>query len=67
MYAALWRALPGPAAAKAAQCLALFAALVVALFLWVFPVVEAKLPFLNVTVDGPEPTSTPSATSSLIP
>lgn len=37
MYGALWRALPGHTWAKALQCLALAALVVVLLFGWVFP------------------------------
>lgn len=37
MYAALFRALPGPKWLKAPQCLLLFAAVVFVLFQWGFP------------------------------
>ena len=50
MYAALWRALPGPRWARVVQ-LVLLAALVVAVcFTWVFPWVSAHLPFADNTV-----------------
>ncbi len=52
MYAALWRMLPGPFAVRLALALVLVAAVVVALFAWVFPAVEPYVPWGNVTVDG---------------
>lgn len=52
MYAALWRALPGPTWVKTVQ-MALLVALVVAVcFTWVFPWLEPLVPFSDVTV-GP--------------
>ncbi|MBR7742553.1 hypothetical protein KC207_04530 [Phycicoccus sp. BSK3Z-2] len=50
MYAALWRALPGPAWFKAIEALVLLAAVVVVLFQWVFPAVADSLPFNDNTV-----------------
>ncbi|NHA69354.1 hypothetical protein [Phycicoccus flavus] len=52
MYAALWRALPGPRWARAVQCLVLAALVVVVLFQWVFPAVAPLLPFNDNTVGG---------------
>lgn len=52
MYAALWRALPGPRWAKALQCLLLALAVVAVLFTWVFPAVSPLLPFTGNTVGG---------------
>lgn len=53
MYGWIWRTLPGGRAAKAAQALVLLAAVVVLLFLFVFPWAERRLPFGDVTVtDG---------------
>lgn len=52
MYAALWRALPGPTWARVLQCLALAALVVVVCFGWVFPWLEPLVPFADVTV-GP--------------
>jgi hypothetical protein len=52
MYAALWRLLPGPAPVKALLALMLAGACVAVLFLWVFPWIEAGLPFGDVTVDS---------------
>lgn len=60
MYGWIWRHLPGPLPARAAQALLLLAAVVTALFLWVFPRVEAQLPYSNVTVPGPAATATPT-------
>ncbi|PKW26905.1 hypothetical protein [Phycicoccus duodecadis] len=50
MYAALWRALPGPRWLKALECLVLLAVVVAVLFQWVFPVVAELLPFNENTV-----------------
>ena len=52
MYAALWRHLPGPAWARAAQCLVLGLVVVAVCFTWVFPAVSPLLPFTDSTV-GP--------------
>ena len=51
MYAALWRRLPGGRLAKTLQALALLAAVVAVLFLWVFPAVAPHLPFEDVTIE----------------
>lgn len=51
MYAAFWRLLPGPTPVKAILAVILVIAVVMVLFVWVFPWAEARLPFLNVTVD----------------
>lgn len=52
MYAALWRALPGPRWLKALECLVLLVAVVAVLFTWVFPWLSPMLPFTDSTV-GP--------------
>lgn len=52
MYAALWRALPGPVALKALLLLALLAGVVVVCFEWVFPWVASLLPYDETTVDS---------------
>lgn len=50
MYAALWRALPGPAWFRALVLVLLAAVVVVVCFAWVFPAIEPTMPFNNVTV-----------------
>ena len=52
MYAGLWRALPGPTAVKTVTALVLFLAVVMVLFLWVFPWLVPMLPFNDVTVES---------------
>lgn len=51
MYGWLWRHLPGPTAVRVVLALVLFGVVVAALFVWVFPWVEPRLPFTDVTVD----------------
>jgi hypothetical protein len=51
LYGWIWKHLPGPAPVKALLALALFAAVVLVLFQWVFPWLEPRLPFNQVTVD----------------
>lgn len=51
MYAWLWQRLPGPTPVRIVAALALFALLVAVLFLWVFPWLEPRLPFTDVTVE----------------
>lgn len=60
MYSWLWRHLPGPLIFRLVQALVLLSGVVLALFVWVFPWVEAQLPYNDVTVPGPETTSAPS-------
>ena len=60
MYAWMWRTLPGPLAVRTMQALVMLAAVVAALFLWVFPWVESQLPYNDVTVPGPQTTSAPA-------
>lgn len=50
MYAALWRALPGPVALKALLLLALLVAVVGVCFEWLFPLVASWLPYDETTV-----------------
>lgn len=52
MYAALWRALPGPRAVKAVQALVLVLAAVAFCFLWLFPRISPHMPFNDNTVDS---------------
>ena len=56
MYAALWRALPGPRWVKALQCLVLVLAVVAVCFVWLFPAVAPYMPFNDNNVE----TGTPS-------
>ena len=51
MYAALWRALPGPRWVKALQCLVLVLAVVAVCFVWLFPAVAPYMPFNDNTVE----------------
>lgn len=52
MYAWIWGRLPGPTVVRVLLAVALFAAVVVLLFGWVFPWIEPRLPFTDVTVDS---------------
>lgn len=52
MYAALWRALPGPRLAKAVQCLVLALLVLAVCFVWVFPAIAPHMPFNEATVGG---------------
>ena len=58
MYGWMWRHLPGGRGAKALGCAFLLAAVLAFLFFVVFPFVEPRLPFNDVTVDpaGVRPT-----------
>jgi len=51
MYTWIWRHLPGSTAVKAVQALVLALAVCALLLFVVFPWVEPKLPFNDVTVD----------------
>ena len=50
MYAALWRALPGPGLVRLAILLLLIAVVVFACFEWLFPLVASWLPYDETTV-----------------
>jgi hypothetical protein len=50
VYGFIWRNLPGGRVAKTVQALILLAAVVAFLWFVVFPWVEPRLPFNNVTV-----------------
>lgn len=52
MYAWIWRHLPGPVPVRVLIAAALLLGIVAVLFTWVFPWLEPRLPFTNVTVDG---------------
>lgn len=53
MYAVLWRLLPGGRLAKTLQALVLLAAVVAALFVWVFPAIAPLMPSAQNTVESP--------------
>jgi hypothetical protein len=70
VYGWVWRRLPGSRGAKAAEALGLLVVVVLVLFLWVFPWLEPRLPFNEVTVDQPAtsvPSQIASPTSSVFP
>ena len=52
MYTWIWRTLPGGLPGKLFFSLVLIALAVAALFFYVFPAIEPRLPFNEVTVDG---------------
>ena len=58
MYAWIWRHLPGPTPVRAALAVLLSLTAVVVLFVWVFPWLEPRLPFTDVTVDASHSFST---------
>jgi hypothetical protein len=51
MYGALWRHLPGPVVVRLLLSLLLLLAVVAGLWFYVFPAVEARLPYNDVTVE----------------
>ncbi len=51
MYAWMWHKLPGPLPAKLFEAVVALAAIVLLLFTVVFPWLEPRLPFNDVTVD----------------
>jgi len=53
VYSWIWRHLPGPTAARAAQALLLFLIVVALLFFVIFPWLEPYLPFDRVTQGAP--------------
>lgn len=50
MYAAIWRALPGPLLVRVLLALIIVAAVVAVLFTWVFPAIEPYIPINEQTV-----------------
>ena len=61
MYTWIWRRLPGGIAGKAFGSLVLFLGVVALLFFVLFPRVQNKLPFNDVTIDrGSHASSSPS-------
>lgn len=65
MYTWIWRHLPGGIATKLVGCALLLAAALALLFLVVFPWVEPRLPFNDVTVDQGQ--SAPSGSPRGVP
>lgn len=63
LYAALWRAIPGPRPLKTLTVLVLLAAVVAICFVWVFPAVDPILPFNNNTIDPGGPPAAPHTRS----
>ena len=51
LYAAIWRALPGPLVVRVLLAVVLVLAVVAVLFVWVFPHVAPYMPFNDNTVD----------------
>ena len=62
MYGWLWRRLPGSRAVKSVEALGLFVVVVLVLFVWVFPWLEPRLPFNDVTVDQPSTSASAPST-----
>ncbi len=50
-YGLLWRILPGPKPVKVVLVVLLLAAVVAALFTWVFPAIAPLMPFNDTTVE----------------
>ena len=66
MYVWIWRKLPGGLPGKLVGSLVLLAAALALLFFFVFPYVEKRLPFQDITVDQ-QPSSQPSVSASASP
>ena len=64
MYVWIWRHLPGGRIAKLFATLILLAGVVALLFFVVFPWVEPRLPFNDVTITNSHSGSSPTPTSS---
>lgn len=54
MYGALWRRLPGPVGVKMVLSVLLIAGAAALLWFYVFPAVEERLPYNDVTVEQEE-------------
>jgi hypothetical protein len=68
MYEWIWRKLPGGIAAKLGGCVVLFAGVLALLFFVIFPWVEPRLPWNDVTVNSPSiEQTTPSSSPSAVP
>ena len=66
MYVWIWRKLPGGLPGKLVGSLVLLAAALALLCFFVFPYVEKRLPFQDITVDQ-QPSSQPSVSASASP
>jgi len=66
MYVWIWRKLPGGLPGKLVGSLVLLAAALALLFFFVFPYVEKRLPFQDITVDQ-QPSAQPSVSTSAAP
>ncbi len=65
MYGWIWRTLPGGTPGKLLGSLVLLTAVVLILFVYVFPAVEPLVPFNDVTVDTEQsPSSAPATVPS---
>jgi hypothetical protein len=68
VYVWIWHRLPGNVAAKLAGCLVLLVGVCALLFFLLFPWVEPRLPFNDVTVDpGPSQSSPAGASATPTP
>ncbi|HTC69950.1 MAG TPA: hypothetical protein VK662_10310 [Acidothermaceae bacterium] len=65
MYEWIWRKLPGGLAAKLGGCVALFAGVLALLFFVIFPWVEPRLPWNDVTVNSPSIEQTVPSSSAV--
>lgn len=61
IYAAIWRALPGPLVVRVLLALLLVLAVVAFCFLWLFPLIAPLMPFNDNTVDSSSATRPPAA------
>jgi len=65
MYGALWRVLPGPAWLRVVLLLVLAAAVVLACFEWLFPVVAEYMPFNDPNVQTGADGALPAARAAV--
>ena len=66
MYVWIWRKLPGGLPGKLLGSLVLLSAALALLFFFVFPYVEKRLPFQDITVDQ-QPSSQPNVSATASP
>jgi len=64
MYGWIWHHLPGGLPGKVLGSLVMLGAVLALLFFVVFPYAEPRLPFNNVTVNGPGATPAPAVSST---